>query len=89
MLTKDDLKQIKNVVQDAIQPVDFRLSRIEGKVDDLTIDVSEVKSDVKILKEDTADLKLETKAIHKIIEIQSLEHEKRIERLEENVGISN
>ena len=61
------------------------LKKIKGVVKD-TIKPLEQKVD-KISK-DVEDLTLEAKAIHKIIETQGAELEKRIENLEEEVGIS-
>lgn len=42
MLTKDDLKQIKNIVQDTIQPLGREIDNLEGKVDDLILETKAI-----------------------------------------------
>ena len=82
MLTKNDLEQIKGVVQDVILPIDLRLERVERKVDSIDLRLGEVENKVDKMGEDIKDLQLETKAIHEIIKTQGEDHEKRITHLE-------
>lgn len=93
MLTKDDLKQIREIV---VRPLEGRFDTLEQKVDSLAADVSEIKLDVADLKTDVADLKievadikLETKGIHVILERHEDDFRQRIERLEEDAGIAS
>lgn len=78
MLSQDDLKKIKGLLQpleDNVRSIDKRLTSVEDKIDKMAAGIK--------------DLKLETKAIHMIIERQDKDFRQRIERLEENAGISS
>ena len=101
MLTKDDFKQIKQIVRGVFMPldqkvgilekqgtsIDLRLERVERKVDSVDLKLGEVGGKVDQLGDEVKSLKLETEGIHLILERQEDNFRQRIERLEEDAGI--
>lgn len=85
MLTQNDLKQIKQIVQ----PLEEKMVKFEDKMIGLEDKMDNLGDKVITLEDKIDDLALETKVIHEIIKTQSEEHEARIERLEESVGINS
>ncbi len=91
MLSKNDLKQIKEVVEGSIRPLDLRLERVETRTEETQNRVSKLGTEVEGLSHkidkvasDVKELKLETKGIHLILERQEKDFSERIERLEQN-----
>lgn len=81
-LTKQDLKDIRGVVLDALDvAVNPRLDVIEGDIDELKSDVSVLKTDVSDLKTDVSDLKSDMRQVKKSLE----RLEGRVEALEADV----
>lgn len=72
MLTKDDLKQIKEVI---LTPLEKRFGGLEKRFEKLVKKVDAIAEDVK-------DLKLEVKGIHVILERHESEFDERLKRLE-------
>lgn len=63
-LTKQDLKDIRGVVLDALDvAVNPRLDVIESDIDELKTDVAELKTDVTELKTDVAELKTDVSTL--------------------------
>ena len=90
MLTKNDLSQIRDIVQEVVQdnirPIDLRLEAVERKLASVDASLEEVKVTVNKMMGEIADLKLETSAIHEIIGNERKEFEKRIEKLEQQAS---
>ncbi len=56
-MSKEENNKIKAHMQEALQPVNNRLDKLEEDVSILQQDVSVLKKDVSVLKQDVADIK--------------------------------
>lgn len=72
MLSKNDLNQIREVVQQEVSD-----------------EVSPLKKDVKTLKSDVFEIRRDVKRIVNFFDREYLELRKRVENIEEHLGISS
>lgn len=103
MLTKDDLKQMKQIIREAVRPLDeglerveksttsldLRLERVERITEETRHKVDDLGEKVGELSDKVVGLAIETKGIHLILERQEKDIGERIDRLEEQAGINN
>lgn len=75
MLTKDDLSQIKIIVQDETRKI------IKEEIDPLKKDVKTLRSDVSVIRKDI-------KQIVTFFDHEYLELRKRVENIEQHLGIN-
>jgi len=75
MLTKDDLKQIRGIVQDETRKI------IKEEVDPL-------KKDVKTLKSDVSAIRKDIKQIVSFFDTEYLELRERVEKIEQHLGLN-
>ncbi len=73
-MTKDDLKQIREIVQEEVDP--------------LKKDVKELKGDVKTLKSDVSAIRKDIKQIVTFFDHEYLELRERVEKIENHLGIN-
>lgn len=92
MLTNDDISKLQKVI---LRPIEERFDSLERKIDSVddrlgSVDdrLGSVEKKVDKLTGDVTYLKIETKAIHHLIETQDKDFRERIEKLEEYTGIT-
>lgn len=82
MLTKDDLSQIKGIVQTETRKI------VKEEVDPLKKDVKELKGDVKTLRTDVAKIRKGMDTIVGSFDREYLELRERVENIERHLGIN-
>ncbi len=86
MLTKSDLDQIRKVVKDEIKPVKMGVKSLDQKIDKVQIDlggkIGKLDKNLDNVQEDIAEILV-------AIDKRETAIEARVDRLEEEVGISN
>lgn len=103
MLTKDDLKQIRGIVQDETRKIiKEEVDPIKGDLGVLKADVGVLKTDVGVLKKDVHVLKVDMKSVKKDVvkirrdmstitnffDTEYLELRQRVEKIEDHLGIT-
>lgn len=86
MLTRNDLTQIKEIVQDETRKIVKEELKME--IDPLKKDVKELKGDVKTLRTDVAKVRKGMDTIVSSFDREYLELRERVENIEKHLGIN-
>jgi len=87
MLTTQDLKQIKTVIQDEINPIKKGVGLLQTEVGILRLDVDGLKKDMKVVKKDLSKVKSDLKVTIEFFDNDLTRNKKRIERVENHLGL--
>lgn len=82
MLTKDDLKQIGDVVEEKLE------QKLEQKLEPIRNDLSVVKKDMRSAKSDITKIRSDIDIIIDSFDRDYLDLRGRVERIEEKLGIN-
>lgn len=88
MLTKSDLTKIGQVVNQAVKPIKQDVGILKTDVSGLKKDMTGVKQDISGLKKDTKKIKTTLDDFIDFFDKNELDHEKRINRIENNLKLS-
>lgn len=79
MLTKDDLSQIKGIIQDETRKI---------VKEELKIEIDPLRRDVKILQKDVTKIRKDVGTIVNYFDREYLELRERVEKIEHHLGIN-
>lgn len=94
MLTKKDLNDIGSLIENKINPLDKRLSRVEKVVQKAAKDIDHIKSDISILKTDMKTvksdigvLKHDVSYITRTFDSEIIDTKRRVDRIDDTLSL--
>jgi len=87
MLTKQDLSQITNIIQTAIQPVNNRLDKIDKKLNEHDKKFDNIDTQFKTVNKKLNKLQKDLDVNIDFFDDYSVKHENRLESIEHHLGL--
>lgn len=88
MLTKTDLKQIGNVIDDKLDPVKKDLTGLKSDVSGLKQDVGGLKQDMKYLKKKVNRIDKTLSLVVKNYDEADVKLQRRVRKIETHIGLT-